>query len=68
MRLRADPSLTFTQLFGNTVMCLIISSIFYNLPQTTGSFFQRGALLFFSILINAFSSALEVGLMLPQKD
>jgi ATP-binding cassette subfamily G (WHITE) protein 2 (PDR) len=30
-RLRADPSLTLSQLFGNFIMALIISSIFYNL-------------------------------------
>lgn len=59
-RLKGDPSLTFTQLFGNFIMALIISSIFYNLPQTTNSFFSRSALLFFAILLNAFGSALEV--------
>jgi hypothetical protein len=59
-RLRGDPSLTLTALFGNFMMALIISSIFYNMPETTSSFYQRGALLFFAILLNAFSSALEV--------
>lgn len=38
----------------------IISSIFYNLPQDTSSFNSRGTLLFFAILINAFSSILEI--------
>lgn len=59
-RLRADPSLTLTQLFGNAVMALIISSVFFNLQPNTGSFYNRGALLFFAILINAFGAALEV--------
>jgi ATP-binding cassette, subfamily G (WHITE), member 2, PDR len=59
-RLRGDPSLTLTQLFGNFIMSLIISSIFYNLPQTSDSFFSRSAVLFFAILLNAFGSALEV--------
>jgi ATP-binding cassette subfamily G (WHITE) protein 2 (PDR) len=59
-RLKGDPSLTLTQLFGNTIMALIISSIFYNLPQTTNSFFSRSAVLFFALLMNAFGSALEV--------
>jgi ATP-binding cassette subfamily G (WHITE) protein 2 (PDR) len=61
LRLKADPSLTATQLFGNTAMALIISSyvetllvyrqlthfrrVFYNLAQTTESFFQRGAII-----------------------
>mgnify|MGYP002718969664 CR=1 FL=1 len=30
-RLKADPSLTLFQLFGNFVMALIVSSVFYNL-------------------------------------
>lgn len=59
-RLKGDPSLTFTQLFGNFIMALVLSSIFYNLPQTTDSFFSRSAVLFFAILLNAFGSALEV--------
>lgn len=59
-RLKGDPSLTFTQLFGNFLMALVIGSVFYNLPQDTNSFYARGALLFFAILMNAFGSALEV--------
>lgn len=59
-RLIGDPSLTVGQLVGNLVMALIIASVFYNLDMTTGSFFQRGALLFFACLMNAFASALEV--------
>jgi len=59
-RLVADPSLTLTSLFGNNIMALIIGSIFYNLSHDTNSFFSRGALLFFAILMSAFSSALEI--------
>lgn len=59
-RLMGDPSLTIGSLFGNLLMSLVISSVFYNLQMTTSSFFQRGALLFFACLMNAFASALEV--------
>lgn len=75
-RLKADPTLTASQIFGNTVMALILASVFFNLrmytchptnyaadgckAHTTSSFYQRGALLFFAILLNAFGSALEV--------
>jgi ATP-binding cassette subfamily G (WHITE) protein 2 (PDR) len=59
-RLKGDPSLTFTQLFGNFMMALIIGSVFFNLPQTTNSFYSRSAMLFFAVLLNAFGSALEV--------
>ena len=66
-RLRGDPSLTFTQLFGNFIMALIIGSVFYNLKETTDSFFQRGALLFFAILLNAFGSMLEILTLYAQR-
>lgn len=46
--------------FGNIVLALIIGSVFYNLPNDTSSFFLRGALLFFAVLMNAFASILEV--------
>lgn len=59
-RLSGDPGLTIGMLIGNFIMALIISSVFYNLQMTTSSFFQRGALLFFACLMNAFASALEV--------
>jgi ATP-binding cassette, subfamily G (WHITE), member 2, PDR len=64
-RLKADPSLTFTQLFGNFLMALVVGSVFYNLQANTSSFYSRGALLFFAILLNAFGSALEVCRAVP---
>ena len=66
-RLKGDPSLTFTQLFGNFMMALIIGSVFYNLQPDTTSFFQRGALLFFAILLNAFGSMLEILTLYAQR-
>lgn len=66
-RLKADPSLTFTQLFGNFIMSLIIGSVFYNMQPTTASFFQRGSLLFFAVLMNAFGSALEILTLYAQR-
>lgn len=61
-RLRGDMSLLFTGMIGNTIMALIIGSVFYNLQDNTASLYSRGALLFFAILLNAFASALEVRL------
>lgn len=66
-RLIGDPSLTFTQLFGNFATALIIGSVFYNLQLDTNSFFQRGALLFFAVLMNAFGSALEILTLYAQR-
>ena len=59
-RLQGDLTLFLSGIIGNSIMALIIGSVFYNLPDNTGSFYSRGALLFFAILMNAFSSALEV--------
>ena len=59
-RLKGDASLTLSQLIGNFIMALIIGSVFFNLEDVTSSFYSRGALLFFAVLLNAFSSALEV--------
>lgn len=59
-RLTGDPTLTIGALIANSIMALIISSIFFNMQMTTSSFFQRGALLFFACLMNGFASALEV--------
>lgn len=67
LRLKADPSLTLSQLFGNLIMALIISSIFFNLQPNTSSFYNRGGLLFFAILMNAFGSALEILTLYAQR-
>jgi ABC-type multidrug transport system ATPase subunit len=66
-RLKADPSITLFQLIANSIMALIISSVFYNLKPTTASFYQRAALLFFAILMNAFGSALEILTLYAQR-
>ncbi|KAI1388115.1 ABC-2 type transporter-domain-containing protein [Hypoxylon trugodes] len=66
-RLTGDPSLTVGVLFGNFALALVIGSVFYNLQPNTASFFQRGALLFFACLMNAFSSALEILTLYAQR-
>lgn len=60
LRVKGDPSITLFSIFGQGVMGLILSSVFYNLPSTTGSFYYRGAAMFFAVLFNAFSSLLEI--------
>lgn len=58
--LKGDPTVTIVQLVMNFVQFLIISSIFYNLPQNTDSLFRRGVLVLFAILLSAFASVLEI--------
>ncbi|KAL2823411.1 ABC-2 type transporter-domain-containing protein [Aspergillus cavernicola] len=66
-RLKGDASLTLSQLIGNFIMALIIGSVFYQLNNDTGSFYYRGALLFFAVLLNAFGSALEMLTLYAQR-
>ncbi|KZF23845.1 putative ABC transporter [Xylona heveae TC161] len=66
-RLRGDMSLTLTSAIGNCIMALVIGSVFYNLHDDTGSFYYRGALLFFAILMNAFASFLEILTLYAQR-
>ncbi|OJJ00646.1 hypothetical protein ASPVEDRAFT_27360 [Aspergillus versicolor CBS 583.65] len=66
-RLRGDFSLTTTALIGNFIMALIIGSVFFDLTDDTSSFYYRGALLFFAVLLNAFSSALEILTLYAQR-
>lgn len=66
-RLRGDASLFFTSLFGQTVLALIISSVFYNLQNDTSALYSKGALLFFSILMAAFQSMLEILTLYAQR-
>lgn len=67
LRLKGDTSMTVASVFGNIAMSLIISSVFYNMDETTNSFYSRGALLFFAILLNAFASALEIMTLWQQR-
>jgi ATP-binding cassette, subfamily G (WHITE), member 2, PDR len=56
----ADRSTFISTVIGKLILSMIISSIFYNLAPTTLSFYRRGALIFSSVLINAFASALDI--------
>lgn len=68
LRLKADPSITISSLVGNSIMALVIGSLFYNLADDTNSFFPRASLLFFAVLINAFGSGLEMLTLYAQRD
>lgn len=66
-RLKADPFLTVFQLLSNTIIALIITSVFYNLQPVSSSMQSRSALLFFAVLISAFGSALEMLTLYAQR-
>ncbi|KAI0548730.1 ABC-2 type transporter-domain-containing protein [Xylaria curta] len=67
LRLKGDPSITIGALIGNFITALIVGSVFYNLQPTTASFYQRGSLIFFANLLNAFASALEILTLYAQR-
>ncbi|RLV95118.1 Multidrug resistance protein CDR1 [Spathaspora sp. JA1] len=60
LRMKGDPSIPLGSIIGQLIMALVLSSVFYNLDQTTASFYYRGASMFFAVLYNAFSCILEI--------
>ncbi|KAL0574983.1 Multidrug resistance protein [Marasmius crinis-equi] len=66
-RLKGDVSMALTTIIGNFIMGLIVSSIFYNLPEDTSSFYSRSALIFYAVLLAAFSSVLEIFSLYEQR-
>ncbi|KAF8850810.1 hypothetical protein BDZ45DRAFT_708183 [Acephala macrosclerotiorum] len=59
-RLLGDKTFTSVTIAGNVIISLVLGSIFLNLPDSTASFYGRGALLFVVVLFNALTSALEI--------
>lgn len=59
-RLRQDLEIPLSGIMGNLLIAIILGSMFFDLPHDTSSFFKRGAVLFFGILLNTFMSAYEV--------
>ena len=60
-RLVGEMLFPLVTIAGNAAISLILGSIFYDLPKTADSINSRCILLFFAILFNGLSSALEVG-------
>ncbi|ERF75245.1 hypothetical protein EPUS_00037 [Endocarpon pusillum Z07020] len=66
-RLWNDKASTLTTVIGQIVMALIIGSIFYGTPQSTGSFFAKGSVLFFAVLLNALIAITEINGLYDQR-
>ena len=58
-RLVQDLTPPISAIAGNTIISIILGSMFYNLPEDTSSFFGRGVLLFFTILTNTLLASFE---------
>ncbi|TFL05156.1 putative ABC multidrug transporter [Pterulicium gracile] len=59
-RLRNDASIAIVTIIGSTIITLLLATLFINRPNNTRSFYTRGSLLFFSILMNAFATSPEI--------
>ncbi|CAD6443675.1 339b4420-3913-482d-a280-59f71fd02a79 [Sclerotinia trifoliorum] len=66
-RLWNDKTSTVTVIIGQIIMALITGSIYYNTPITTASFFQKGGVLFFAVLLNALMAISEINTLYSQR-
>jgi ATP-binding cassette, subfamily G (WHITE), member 2, PDR len=66
-RLWNDKTSTLTTINGQIIMGLIIGSIFYGTPQSTGAFFAKGSVLFFAVLLNALIAITEINGLYDQR-
>jgi ATP-binding cassette subfamily G (WHITE) protein 2 (PDR) len=66
-RLWNDKTSTVTTILGQIIMALIIGSVFYGTPSNTASFFQKGGVLFFAVLLNALIAISEINTLYAQR-
>ncbi len=66
-RLWNDKTSTLTTIFGQSALALVIGSIFYGTPQSTGAFFAKGSVLFFAVLLNALVAITEINGLYDQR-
>lgn len=59
-RMRNDMPTTMSTVMAQLVLSFIIGSIFYQSPNTSSAFFQKGAVIFFSVLMNALITITEI--------
>ncbi|KAK8129110.1 abc transporter cdr4 [Apiospora sp. TS-2023a] len=67
LRLRNNYVPTVSTVFANAILALVVGSVFYNLSDTVDSMDKRSVLIFFSLMICAFSPAFEVLTMWAQR-
>ncbi|KAG9494905.1 hypothetical protein J7337_013134 [Fusarium musae] len=59
-RLLGDKTFFVVTIAVNFVMSLVLGSVYFNLPSTAEAMNQRASVIFFAILFNGLSSALEI--------
>ncbi|KAF9890684.1 hypothetical protein FE257_005550 [Aspergillus nanangensis] len=65
--LRNDLPTTLSTIVVQVVLSLIIGSMFYNSPNNSNAFFQKGAIVFFAVLMNALITMNEIMLLYTQR-
>ena len=66
-RIWNDRASTISTAIGRTVQALIVGSVYYGTPLSTASFFAKGAVLFFAVLLNALISISEINGLYHQR-
>ncbi|KAF9890970.1 hypothetical protein FE257_005227 [Aspergillus nanangensis] len=58
---------TITSFVANCVIALIVGSVFYGTPAATSGFYQKGAVLFYAVLLNALTAMTEINSLYSQR-
>lgn len=66
-RMRNDLPTVLSTAIVQIVLSLIIGSIFYNSPNSSSAFFQKGAVIFFAVLMNALITMNEIMQLYSQR-
>lgn len=66
-RMRNDLPTAMSTVVVQVVLAFIIGSIFYNSPNTSDAFFQKGAVIFFAVLMNALITINEIMALYAQR-
>ncbi|KAF2119900.1 pleiotropic drug resistance protein, ABC superfamily [Lophiotrema nucula] len=66
-RLRNNYVPTVAGIIGNTIISLVVGSVYYNLGEDTDALDKRAVLVFFSLMINAYAPAFEIMAMWAQR-
>lgn len=66
-RTRNDLPALIATAVAQTIVSLIIGSLFYNIPSDSTGLGQRGSVLFLAVLTNALISLLEINLLYSQR-
>ncbi|KAK5185792.1 GTPase-activating protein [Exophiala sp. CCFEE 6388] len=66
-RIWNDKASTLAVIFSQIAQALIIGSVFFGTPLSTGSFFAKGSVLFFAVLLSALQSIVEINTLYAQR-